>query len=158
MSASAIVCACHSCCMTCCSCQHSIGAGVDPTMCLPVCLDVGTNNKHLLKDPTYPGIRQQRVTGAAYNSFIQEFIQALFAWQGHVLLQFEDFGNHNAFRCVVAAVFCTLCTMLYVGQASKHDLTDSSRSQSCNARVTWYGTSCDSFTGCIPGDWSCQCP
>ena len=44
------------------------------------------------------GLRQRRVAGAAYDALLGEFVDALRAWQPHVLLQFEDFANHNAFR------------------------------------------------------------
>lgn len=51
--------------------------------------DVGTNNKALLEDPQYQGLRQRRVTGRDYDALVEEFIQALKEWQPHVLLQFE---------------------------------------------------------------------
>ncbi len=60
-----------------------------PHQILPVTLDVGTNNPQLLADPEYRGLRQKRVTGAAYEALVAEFIAALKAWQPHVLLQFE---------------------------------------------------------------------
>lgn len=41
---------------------------------------------------------QRRITGAEYDSFLEEFMSALAAWQPHMLVQFEDFANHNAFR------------------------------------------------------------
>ena len=77
---------------------YTAAAGVPPSLCLPICLDVGTNNEDLLKDPEYKGLRQRRPAEAEYSAFMDEFMSALRAWAPHVLLQFEDFGNHNAFR------------------------------------------------------------
>jgi malate dehydrogenase (oxaloacetate-decarboxylating)(NADP+) len=77
---------------------YTAAAGVDPARCLPVCVDVGTNNQSLLDDPAYQGIRARRVTGEAYTSFLDEVVRELKAWQPHVLLQFEDFANHHAFE------------------------------------------------------------
>ena len=73
-------------------------AGIHPKLCLPVMLDVGTNNQTLLDDPYYVGIRQKRLTGAAYDEFVDEFVTAARAAFPGVLIQFEDFANHSAFH------------------------------------------------------------
>lgn len=78
-------------------------AGVDPYQCVPMLVDVGTNNPALLADPQYKGLKQKRVTGDDYDTFIQEVVESVKQWQPHSVLQFEDFGNHNAFRCALSA-------------------------------------------------------
>jgi malate dehydrogenase (oxaloacetate-decarboxylating)(NADP+) len=73
-------------------------AGIHPTQCLPVMLDVGTNNQALRDDPLYLGLAQPRLTGAAYDELLDEFVTAACEVFPGVVVQFEDFANHNAFR------------------------------------------------------------
>jgi len=73
-------------------------AGIHPRLCLPVTLDVGCNNDEVRNEPFYIGLRQKRVTGKEYDDFIEEFITAAQEVFPGVVIQFEDFANHNAFR------------------------------------------------------------
>jgi malate dehydrogenase (oxaloacetate-decarboxylating)(NADP+) len=77
---------------------YSACAGVHPKLCLPVMLDVGTRNAELLNDPYYVGLRQRRLRGAEYDALIDEFIGAAYEVFPGVIIQFEDFANHAAFR------------------------------------------------------------
>ncbi len=73
-------------------------AGIHPTQCLPVMLDVGTNNESLLNDPLYNGLEQRRVRGEQFDELFDEFIAAAQELFPGILIQLEDFGNLNAFR------------------------------------------------------------
>ncbi len=76
---------------------YTAGAGIDPSACLPVVLDVGTNNDRLLADPLYLGVRQQRLRGKKYFDFVDKFVQGVKRNMPNALVQWEDFSKQNAF-------------------------------------------------------------
>jgi malate dehydrogenase (oxaloacetate-decarboxylating)(NADP+) len=73
-------------------------AGVHPSLCLPVTLDVGTDNDALRAGPFYLGLRQRRLRGAPYDGLVEEFVAGVQDVFPGALIQFEDFANVNAFR------------------------------------------------------------
>ena len=72
-------------------------AGIDPEACLPVTLDVGTNNEALLADPLYLGYPRKRLEGKAYLALVEEFVTAVQSRYPDALIQFEDFLTPNAY-------------------------------------------------------------
>jgi malate dehydrogenase (oxaloacetate-decarboxylating)(NADP+) len=73
-------------------------AGIPPTQCMPVTLDVGTNNETLLNDPLYIGLRKRRERGEAYEDLVEEFFSGVGEIFPKACIQLEDIGNVNAFR------------------------------------------------------------
>lgn len=73
-------------------------AGIDPTWCLPVTLDVGTENASLRNDPLYLGLAEPRLRGPVYDELVAEFVSAVSKRFPGVVIQFEDFATANAFR------------------------------------------------------------
>jgi malate dehydrogenase (oxaloacetate-decarboxylating) len=83
--------------------------GIHPENCLPILLDVGTDNEDRLKSPIYIGWRHHRVRGEEYDAFVHVFVQSVKNRWPHVLLQWEDFAGANAAR-FLARYRDQLCT------------------------------------------------
>jgi malate dehydrogenase (oxaloacetate-decarboxylating) len=80
---------------------YTAGAGIDPRRTIAVSLDVGTDNEQLLQNPFYVGNRHARQRGAAYDAFIEQYVQNAHRLFPHAILHFEDFGLANA-RAILA--------------------------------------------------------
>jgi malate dehydrogenase (oxaloacetate-decarboxylating)(NADP+) len=76
---------------------YSAFAGIHPKQCMPIMLDVGTNNAELRDDPLYLGVRKPRLTGDAYDTLVDEFVEAVQEAFPDALIQFEDFLTPNAY-------------------------------------------------------------
>jgi malate dehydrogenase (oxaloacetate-decarboxylating)(NADP+) len=73
-------------------------AGIQPHQCLPIMLDVGTNNQELLNDSLYLGLKQPRLSGSQYDLLMEEFVHSVQTIYPKALTQFEDFLTPNAYR------------------------------------------------------------
>lgn len=88
---------------------YTLCAGIDPHHMVPMQLDVGTNNQALLEDPMYLGWRHERIAGAEYDDFIDQFVQSLQKKFPHVYLHWEDFGRDHA-RQILTRYRNEICT------------------------------------------------
>ena len=81
---------------------YSACAGIHPRHTLPITLDMGTNTQAILQDPNYIGLRAPRIHGADFDRVLADFVAAVTARFPRALIQWEDFGNTNAFRLLDA--------------------------------------------------------
>ncbi|UJF17523.1 NAD-dependent malic enzyme [Vibrio sp. SS-MA-C1-2] len=76
---------------------YTLGAGIHPAHCLPIALDIGTDNQELLNDPMYLGMPHKRIRGEEYKKFIKKFVKQVKLHFPNAVLQWEDFSKSNAF-------------------------------------------------------------
>lgn len=77
---------------------YTAAGGICPARCLPVCLDVGTDNQALLEDPLYLGYKAPRLSDESYYPFLDKFVAAVKRHFPQAVLQWEDFSRHRAWR------------------------------------------------------------
>ncbi|WP_291432328.1 NAD-dependent malic enzyme [Deinococcus sp.] len=77
---------------------YTAAGGVGPDKTLPVELDVGTNRQDLIDDPLYLGVHHRRLTGEAYDEFLDTFVEAVTTRYPKAIIQWEDFSRGTAFR------------------------------------------------------------
>jgi malate dehydrogenase (oxaloacetate-decarboxylating) len=77
---------------------YTAAGGVAPDKTLPVGLDVGTDRDSLLEDPLYLGVRHKRLTGEAYDAFLDRFVESVRARYPKAIIQWEDFSKDTAFK------------------------------------------------------------
>ncbi len=77
---------------------YTVAGGVSPFHTMPVALDVGTERVDLIDDPTYLGVRHNRLTGDEYDAFIEKFVSAVEKRWPRAVIQWEDLSKESAFR------------------------------------------------------------
>ncbi len=77
---------------------YTVGGGVSPFHTCPVKLDVGTDRLDLINDPTYLGVRQRRMRGQSYLTFMDKFVQAVHERWPRAIIQWEDLSKEVAFE------------------------------------------------------------
>ncbi|MBI5299869.1 MAG: NAD-dependent malic enzyme [Deltaproteobacteria bacterium] len=77
---------------------YTLAGGIHPSACLPISLDVGTDNEILLKDPLYLGMKHKRCKGTPYFQFIDTFVERIRELYPKALIQWEDLSKQNAFH------------------------------------------------------------
>lgn len=77
---------------------YTLGSGIHPSFCLPIAIDIGTDNEELLADPLYLGVGHKRIKGQEYDQFLDTFITKVHQAFPKAILQWEDFAKHRAFQ------------------------------------------------------------
>ncbi|MCG8334070.1 MAG: NAD-dependent malic enzyme [Proteobacteria bacterium] len=77
---------------------YTLGSGLHPSYCLPIAIDIGTDNEELLADPLYLGVGHKRIKGEKYDKFLDKFVEIVRQSFPKAILQWEDFAKHRAFQ------------------------------------------------------------